>query len=224
MILHTIEEACSAGATRLVWHTGDVVSPPIMDGILPKHGFGKTEDLDVLAFELGTERGPKLSELRVPAGVRAWLVTEEPGLHRANAVEAAVFPTLSRDRTDTRTYLRGISDLDLREWTSIRRRPDEAASHVLRYLASVRNPENEGWEDAATTGAEVADETVRLWGAGTFPRYRGRGAYRALVMERCRHAQVLDATLPSPRPTPPTRRPPSGPPASAASPRNAATP
>ena len=195
LILLTIEEACSAGAARLVWHTGDAVSPPFMDGLLPQHGFEKTEDLNVLAFELGAERGPKLPELRVPAGVRAWLVTEETGLHRANAVEAAVFPTSSWDRTDTRAYLPGLSDLDLREGTPIRRRPDEAVSHVLRYLASVRNPENEGWDDAATAGAEVAGETVRLWGAGTLPGYRGRGAYRALVMERCRHAHSLGATL-----------------------------
>lgn len=93
------------------------------------------------------------------------------------------------------SYLRGLSNLDLRERTPIRRRPDEAVSHVLRYVSSVRNPENEGWEDAATVGAEVAGETVRLWGAGTLPGYRGRGAYRALVMERCRHAYSLGATL-----------------------------
>ena len=224
LILRTIEEARAVGATRLVWHTGDAVSPPLMDDLLPQHGFEKTEDLDVLAFELGTQREPKLPELRVPAEVRAWPVTEESDLHRANTVEAAVFSTSSWDRSDTRTYLRGLSNFDLRAGTPIQKRQDEAASQVLRYLASVRNPENEGWEHAAIAGAEVAGETVRLWGAATLPRYRRRGAYGALVMERCRHAQVLDATLPSPRPTPPTRRPPSGPPASAASPRNAATP
>ena len=140
-----------------------------MDGLLPQHGFGKTEDLDVPAFELGTEWEPKLPELRVPAGARARLVTKEPDLHGVRAVEAAVFPTSSWDRRDTRAYLRGLSNLDLRERTPIRKRSDEAVSHVLRYVASVRNPENEGWEDAATAGAEVAGERVRLWGAGTFP-------------------------------------------------------
>jgi hypothetical protein len=195
LILHTIGETRSAGATRVVWHTGDAVSPPFMDGLLPQHGFGKTEDLDVLAFELGTEWERKLPELRVPAGARARLVTKEHDLHGIRALEAAVFPTSSWDRRDTRAYPRGLSNLDLRERTPIRRRPDEAVSHVLRYVASVRNPKNEGWEDAATAGAEVAGETVRLWGAGTLPGYRGRGAYRALVMERCRHAHSLGAAL-----------------------------
>ena len=185
----------SARAVQRVAPDLHALGPEDVEGPFPHHGFEKTEDLDVLAFKLGTERGPKLPELRVPAGVRAWLVTEETGLHRANAVEAVVLPTSSWDRTDTRAYLQGLSDLDLREGTPIRRRPDEAVSHVLRYLASVRNPENEGWDDAATAGAEVAGETVRLWGAGTLPGYRSRGAYRALVMERCRHAHSLGATL-----------------------------
>ena len=48
---------------------------------------------------------------------------------------------------------------------------------------------------SCTASAEVAGERVRLWGAGTLPEYRGRGAYRALVMERCRHAHSLGATL-----------------------------
>ncbi len=195
LILRTIEEACAAGATRLVWHTGDAVSPPFMDDLLPRHGFEKTEDLDVLAFELGTKREPKLPDLHVPADVRAWLVTEEPDLYRANAVEAAVFPTSSWDRSDTRAYLRGLSNPSPGRESPGHDRPGEAVPHVLRYLASVRNPEDEGWEDAATAGAEVADETVRLWGAGTLPGHRGRGAYRALVIERCRHALALGVTL-----------------------------
>ena len=190
LIRHTIDEARAAGAARLVWHTGDGVSPPLMDDLLPQQGFEKTEDLDVLAFELGTQREPKLPDLRSPAGVRAWLVRDEPDLHRANAVEAAVFPTSSWERADTRAYLLGLSNL-----VPGQRRQGEAVSRALRYLASAQNPENGGWEDAATAGAEVAGETVRLWGAGTLPGHRGRGAYRALVVERCRHAQALGATL-----------------------------
>ena len=42
----------------------------------------------------------------------------------------------------------------------------------------------------ATAGA-----TVRLWGAGTRAEHRGRGAYRDPVIERCRHARALGATL-----------------------------
>ena len=41
----------------------------------------------------------------------------------------------------------------------------------------------------------MTGKTARLWGAGTLPGHRSRGAYRALVMERCRHARALGATL-----------------------------
>ncbi len=42
----------------------------------------------------------------------------------------------------------------------------------------------------------MTGKTARLWGAGTLPGHnRGRGAYRALVVERCRHAHALGATL-----------------------------
>ena len=192
LVLQTIEEARAAGGTRLVWHTGDAVSPPFMDDLLPEHGFEKTEDLDVLAFELGTDLEPRLPRLRVPTGIRTRLVRDEPSLRRANAVEAGVFPAATWNERDTHAYLRGILELEGRG----RKRPgEEGAPRVLRYLASVRETRDGEWAFVATAGAEVTGETVRLWGAGTLPDYRGRGAYRALVEERCRHAHLLGATL-----------------------------
>jgi hypothetical protein len=47
----------------------------------------------------------------------------------------------------------------------------------------------------ASAGAQLSGKTVHLWGAGALPAYRGWGAYRALVIERCRLAHVLGATL-----------------------------
>jgi hypothetical protein len=41
----------------------------------------------------------------------------------------------------------------------------------------------------------LTGKTARLWGAGTLPGHRGRGAYRVLVMDRCCHAHALGATL-----------------------------
>ena len=192
LILRTIKETRATGGTGLVWHTGDAVSPPFMDDLLPQLGFEKTEDLDVLAFELGADHRPKLPDLSVPEDLSAGLVTDRDGLILANVVEASVFSMSTRSEAETRAYLAGIADLETSGW----QRPDEGNhSRVLRYLASVRNPEDEEREYAATAGAEVAGETVRLWGAATLPRYRRRGAYSALVMERCRHAHSLGATL-----------------------------
>ncbi len=169
LILRTIKEARAADSTRLVWHTADGVSPPPMDDLLPQYGFAKTEDLDVLTFELGTQRDPKLPDLRVPAGVRAWLVCDEPDLHRANAVETAVFPASSWDSADTRAYLLRFSNL-----VPGQKLQGEAVSHSLRCLASVRNPENEGWEE--TRPLRAPRLLARRSACGAPRRSRGTGA------------------------------------------------
>jgi GNAT superfamily N-acetyltransferase len=191
LILQTIEETRAAGGTGLVWHTGDAVSPPFMDDALTQQGFEKTEDLDVLAFELGADPEPNLPDLRVPHDVSTRLARDEDDLRLANVVQAGVFPASTRGEADTRAYLRGLSKLDARR----QRRPGAGGIPcALRYLALVCS-RGEGQEIAGTAGAELAGETVRLWGTGTLPGHRGRGAYRALVLERCRHAHALGATL-----------------------------
>ena len=48
---------------------------------------------------------------------------------------------------------------------------------------------------AATGGCTRAGAVARLWGAGTRPDLRGRGAYRALVAHRIAVAHELGATL-----------------------------
>jgi GNAT superfamily N-acetyltransferase len=192
LILQTIEETRAAGGTGLVWHTGDAVSPPFMDDALTQQGFEKTEDLEVLAFELGTGQEPNLPDLRVPHDVSTRLVRDRDDLRLANVVEAGVFPASTWGEADTRAYLHGLSELDARR----QGRPGaEGVACALRYLALVRSRRGGGQEIAGTAGAELAGETVRLWGAGTLPGHRRRGAYRALVMERCRHAHALGATL-----------------------------
>lgn len=41
----------------------------------------------------------------------------------------------------------------------------------------------------------MVDDTLRLWGATTREEFRGRGAYGALVLERCKVGRELGATL-----------------------------
>ena len=131
--------------------------------------------------------------LRRPCRGRCALAGPPTGhLRLANVVEAGVFPASTWGEADTRAYVRGLSELDARR----QGRPGEdGVARALRYLALVRSRRGEGQEIAGTAGAEVAGETVRLWGAGTLPGHRGRGAYRALVVGRCRHAHALGATL-----------------------------
>lgn len=103
-------------------------------------------------------------------------------------MEGDIFPTVSWGESDTRSYLRGLSKLE-----GLEERPAPKDDPLaLRYLAF---PRGDGMEIIATAGAEVAGETVRLWGAGTLADHRRRGAYGALVVERCRHAHALGATL-----------------------------
>jgi len=64
LIGETTKEVRAAGNTKLVWHTGDRVAPAFMDGCLARFGFEVTEDLEVLAFELGSGPEPTLPRLR----------------------------------------------------------------------------------------------------------------------------------------------------------------
>jgi hypothetical protein len=50
LIGKTIGAARAAGGGKLVWHTGEGISPPFMDECLARCGFETTEELDILAF------------------------------------------------------------------------------------------------------------------------------------------------------------------------------
>ena len=191
LILDTIEEVRASGGARIVWHTGDAVSPPFMDYFLSQHGFEKTEDLEVLVFELGNNPQPNLPRLDVPADTYANLVRDEAGILTAHAIASRVFPDSPElTEPEIHAYLRGIEGLERQP-----SEPDDDDAHTLRFLAFLRDRTRGTGEVAATAGAQLVDETVRLWGAGTLEEYRRRGAYRTLVIERCRFAHALGATL-----------------------------
>ena len=76
LILQTIEQTRAAGGTGLIRHTGDAISPPLMDDTLTQQGFEKTEGPDVLVFELGKDPDPKLPDLPVSHNVSTWLVRD----------------------------------------------------------------------------------------------------------------------------------------------------
>ena len=191
LILKTIEEVRASGGSRLVWHTGDAISPPFMDDVLARHGFEKTEDLDVLAFELGDDPQPTLPRLDVPADIRVDLIRDEAELLEAHAIASRIFPNSPNPtEPEIRAYLRGIEGLERQP-----PEPDDDDARTLRFLAFVRDQRRGIEEVLATAGAQLVDETVRLWGAGTLAEHRRRGAYRALVAERCRFAHARGATL-----------------------------
>jgi hypothetical protein len=66
------------------------------------------------------------------------------------------------------------------------------------WCSSVPDEEQAGEpveETIGATGAQVVGETLRLWSAATREAIRGRSAYRALVLQRCRVGRELGATL-----------------------------
>ena len=189
LILETIEEVRASGGTRLVWHTGDAISPPFMDDLLPQHGFEKTEDLEVLAFELGDDPRPKLPRLDVPGDISVDLVRDGAEFLQADTIAAHIFPNSPEPtEPEIRAYLRGLENLE-------HRTPEPDDARTLRFLACLPDRTRGKETVVATAGAQIVGETVRLWGAGTLAEHRGRGAYRALVVERCRFAHALGATL-----------------------------
>jgi hypothetical protein len=88
LIGETIGAVRAFGGGRLVWHTGEGLSPPFMDECLARLGFETSEELHVLAFSLVDGQRSRLPRLGVPEGVTAELVRDTDGLREALLVDA----------------------------------------------------------------------------------------------------------------------------------------
>ena len=194
LIEETIGEVRAAGGGRLVWHTGDRVSPPFMDGCLARRGFETAEQLDVLVFVLADDRGERLPLLGAPDGVAAGLARDAEGLREAFRVDSEIFSSPPPDGEAYAEYAAALEKLRRLEHGES---PGEGASVALRFVA-FSDAEYEGGDARGVigaAGAQLVGETLRLWGAGTREAFRSRGAYSALVVERCRVGRRLGATL-----------------------------
>ena len=88
LIGETIGAVRAFGGGRLVWHTGEGLSPPFMDECLARLGFETSEELHVLAFSLVDGQRSRLPRLGVSEGVTAELVRDTDGLREALLVDA----------------------------------------------------------------------------------------------------------------------------------------
>lgn len=179
LVKTAISESRLAGSRVLVWHTGGGVAPSGIEPLLMERGFTLSEELEVLAFELwdGEPRYPDLGETET----RAELARSVEGLREVGRVDAEVFGKPEP------------SEVDLQAWERELRESEKSGAMdgaVLRFLAHM--PKSRA---VAASGMQLADGVVRLWGSGTLPAYRGSGAYRALVRERCEAARRHGATL-----------------------------
>lgn len=195
LIEETVGEVRAAGGTRILWHTGDRVAPSFMDERLARHGFRKTEELEVLAFVLadGLERLPRM---RDPEDLSVELVRDAEALGGALLVDAEVFRSPPPTGGEFAEYAGELEELRRRERGEP---PGEGTSLAMRFVAYMNSPPGPEEENlrriVAAAGAQIVGETLRLWGAGTRRASRGRGAYGALVLERCRVGRRLGATL-----------------------------
>ena len=195
LIQETISSVRDFGGGRLVWHTGEGISPAFMDECLAKCGFETAEELDVLAFFLENGPEPKLPGLGVPESVTAELVRDAEELREALLVDSEVFSSPPPSGEEFSEYAEELKKLTLLECGEALQ---DSTSLVLRFLAFVDVYSGMGPATRRTVGAagaQMVGETLRLWGAATREAFRGRGAYRALVLERCRLGRELGATL-----------------------------
>jgi hypothetical protein len=196
LIEDTIGAVRSAGGGRLVWHTGEGISPPFMDECLVKRGFQTTEELAVLAFSLVDGQRSRLPWLGVPEGLTAELVRNADGLREALLVDSEVFSSPPPSGEEFAEYARELEKLDLRKHGESL---EEDPSLALRFLALVNvdsgHRGDKTRQACGAAGAQMVGKTLRLWGAATREVFRVRGAYRALVLERCRVGIELGAIL-----------------------------
>jgi hypothetical protein len=196
LIEETIGEVRSFGLGMLVLHTGDRVAPPFMDECLARYRFQTTEKLEVLAYSLVDGREHRLPRVCVPEGVVAELVRFPEGLREALRVDAEVFRSPPPSGEEFTEYAGEVEKLRRPECGEP---PGEGASLALRFADSVILDPTHGGDTShriiGAAGAQVVGGTLRLWGSATREAFRGRGAHRALVLERCRVGTHLGATL-----------------------------
>jgi GNAT superfamily N-acetyltransferase len=185
VIDEVLAQARTWGRDRVYWWVRDDADGPAQasaseastqastEEALQLRGGKVAETVQVLAYDL-TDTIPDLS---LADGPQAELVRDERTLRASHLVSAEV-------------------------WEDRRERTPAAITEELAGLLEAQ----ESWSDfqvvvfidgepAAGGGCGIVGQVARLWGAGTRPAFRGRGAYRALLAARIGLAREHGATL-----------------------------
>ncbi len=164
--------ARSFGRDRLWWHLSDTTRPAGLEVEVLHRGGEVVERMDVLGFVLdGT-----VPDLGVPPTVTVRRVTDAGTTRHALVVSQAAFGGPSPTEEMVQESLAEVrAGLD-----------DGSSGRVVAYLDG---------RPASTGGWTMAGDVCRLWGAGTHPDLRGRGAYRAVLAARIALAARVGATL-----------------------------
>jgi hypothetical protein len=167
--------ATEAGSPELHWWVTARTSPDRTPADLLAAGFSPIGTVEVLAHDL---RDPARLRRRLdpPDDVLVTEVEDLHGLEAASRIAAKVFdaPLLTARQLEE----------ELAAMTAAR----ESGRHAQRrYLAHVDG------EPVATGGYTLDGPALRLWGGSVLPRWRGRGAYRALLAARVAVGHALGA-------------------------------
>jgi GNAT superfamily N-acetyltransferase len=180
-----LAQARAWGRDRVYWWVRDDAASPAQasaseastqastEEALQLRGGKVAETVQILAYDL-TDSIP---DLNLADGPQAELVHDERTLRASHLVSAEV-------------------------WENRRERTPAAITEELAGLLEAQ----ESWSDfqvvvfidgepAAGGGCGIVGQVARLWGAGTRPAFRGRGAYRSLLAARIELARDHGATL-----------------------------
>ena len=161
------------GRDSVYWWVRDDTGPADTETVLRARGATLAESVQVLAYDLASG----VPDLSPAGGPQAEIVRDERTLRASHLVSAEVWDD-HRERTPAAIAdeLSGVLE-SLESWSDFR---------IVVFADG---------EPAAGGGCGIVGEVARLWGAGTRPSFRGRGAYRALLAARMRIAQQHGATL-----------------------------
>ena len=177
VIAEAIEWARSQKAVQLRWRVSPASEPPNLATRLGGTGFDLLETVDIVSLGL---------ESRTIADLRG----------------RCVFPNVSTRAVDDEQAFGAFAQVSAKAWGGPAPTEEELHRRFAAFDAErsgTRVPtsflsEVDG-SPAAVADLTLREATARLWGAATLPKFRHRGAYRALVAERCSRAFEVGANL-----------------------------
>jgi hypothetical protein len=161
------------GHTEVEWDISAATRPASTEAELLSRGASLVTTAQVLGYDM-TDGLPAVA---MPPGLRAEIVSDEPGLWASQLVSSQVWghghaPTEADIAREFPRVTRGLAD-----WSSFR---------VVGFVDG---------EPACTGGCTLVNRVAQLWGGATRPALRGRGAYQCVLARRMAVAREHGATL-----------------------------
>lgn len=180
VIAEVLRQVRAWGRDRVYWWVSADTEPAATEPVLLEHGATLADTVQVLAYNLAGG----MPELDLPVrtkpdqpGPQAELVRDERTLRASHLVSEEVWDE-HRDWSEAEfaADLAGVREA-LGSWSDFQ---------VIVFVDG---------QPAATGGCGLVGSAARLWGAGTLPEFRRRGAYRQLLFTRIATAREHGATL-----------------------------